>query len=95
MRQAKLKAVPEPCPSCGILPQCTTCGDIEGPHVLQCHGCDGERYYYQLQRWREAAIQAVEALGPRWWERLLRRPRALPDSVEKAVKSARELEGEK
>lgn len=72
--------------------QCSTCGALTTEPIQQCHDCDGERFYYQLTRWRAAAMAAVDALEPRWWERLLRRKRALPSEVAAAVRSARELE---
>ena len=81
--------------------QCSTCGETsEDKLIMQCTDCDGERYYYQLQRWREAALVAEAELvaygEPRWWQRLLgRRAAKVPAKVAEAVRGARALEEER
>lgn len=74
---------------------CTTCGEVNPEiAVVQCGNCDGERYYYQLKRWREAAETAESQLQaltrPRWWRRKSKSMHA----VEQAMAHARELDAE-
>lgn len=97
---AKRAIAAVPCSACGITQLCSTCGEpAPDPVIVQCDSCDSERRYYQLQRWREAAeigrVTVQELCRPRWWERLLRRQRALPGALDEAIKRALELEGER
>jgi hypothetical protein len=95
MRPSVLQHQPRdtPCPTCNVAPQCSTCGATDIEPIVVCEECDGEKYYYMLQRWRDAAMVAQELSRPKWWHKLLRR-KALPSALDEAIRHALDLEKE-
>jgi len=88
------------CKTCGPK-NCQTCGEHDQEKlVIQCEACDAEGLYYQMMRWRKAAMAGQEAVlalsRPKWWQRLLRLKAApaLPGALGEAVRDALELEGD-
>ena len=87
------------CETCGPK-NCQTCGETD-QSLLETHCAEcstAESRYYQLQKWRAAAMEGRDALlklyRPKWWHRLLgvKPVRLLPVKVDAAVSAALELE---